>query len=78
MQGYYKIERLAIFWKEISQSYSWKQVHKTQKNKCIKLKFNMESKLDIHNRQSKKGSLSIHNNTFVSMASIGKTLIGKK
>lgn len=71
MQGYYKIERLAIFWKEISQSYSWKQVHKTQKNKCIKLKFNMESKLDIHNRQSKKGS-------FVSMASIGKTLIGKK
>lgn len=38
----------------------------------------MESKLDICNWQSKKGSLSIHNNTFVSMAPIGKTLLAQK
>lgn len=37
----------------------------------------MESELAIHNRQGKKASLSIHNNTFVSMAPMGKTLLGR-
>lgn len=41
-------------------------------------KLNMEFKLDTRNWQGKKGSSSIHNNTFVSMDPIGKILLGKK